>query len=1229
MLDRFCDPEVNEEEHEAALHGILSRIADADYERSSIELGVMTMSSLENGAENASKIDALITVPELIGHLQKPLSSDDDKLRKRAILLLAQIFERRPNASLKPAAVHLLVVFLCNRLKDMPSLEPTLQTLQGLLTHHGDKMVSKYNDRIDILHALVTDISVPTCAQNIRSRTFKLLLQVLETLDKDTATGLPNADAWLEEVIAAGEGEKDPRCLLLFLQILKRCQVVFAVTMHQLTDLQQTLFDAVSCYFPITFTPPPDDVFGVTSSMLVEALHEVLCDTSCARLSIPFLVDQLEIADLNIGKRHALQALVYQTRTIGLRSSVRAGQKSQSQAQSQLSRLTTLLYDLCLETGKDLADVVDTALWAAKELSAIAELELHAELAREKKSDKSTESVPVTVESEALLLWRALPEDLVVRALKELQRSGLAGLKSRHASRLIFCVAKAGYTCCAAVRTRILPLLLSPLMAACERLGTTVRAAAQARALNTAPDTVSTAVQQERNAAAAAIGLTTQLLQCLPAYRETSSASDAAAEACFLDESTITTVAHALLAAIPEPPSSFASIVSSELPPLLTHDDRLQLAAVLGCLRELLQRAPSATAHRLDFCLMLVRLCVYSDNALGPVCIPDTQSEATPGGIGESDAVCRAAAGALQCLAAGGQHASCLQHLIAVAEVDPKRSTSAFTAIAYIVEGCRGTAVADCMTALMSVSQGDNVSLRSGALRAIERLLQPDKDADDSSNALRAQRAAKLIEPATVQRMLQITAAGGTHTNDSQQALLVLTQALLCVPVVQREPAAAAILAFSVETLSAFMVTNSAARAEGTSVQTHTWAEYWDRAELPIAVHACLPVSSTSVIGSGTALLAAEASVAALGALQSSSTIFQGDSNSLHQAVAVALYLITYAEKSGNTRCANAAGLLFGMLVHRLPRGSLLDALLWGVLRQFWTQCKAKHLCNAGPAPLMWAARAIFSRAEVMPTITSNNGSGNTGISWQQRLAATLLTVVTGKACADDPACLPPHMSESKPSTFGIVRANLEMAEAVIATVRVVCADKPAGWQAAQTALLWKQRLWQRMYPGLQTHAAMNTETRLRCLLTICAFAAHMPPALLTTYASELTAVTIEALLKITTIITPDLESDNSASCLSQCLQTLHVITASDVGLLGAHLNAVVPLLLQLSKSSPQAKNRALALSCLKDAGQLSHSLLHPHRSTVQRTLRKVFDDKKRVVRGLAADAVAAWQLAA
>jgi hypothetical protein len=42
-------------------------------------------------------------------------------------------------------------------------------------------------------------------------------------------------------------------------------------------DVVESLFDVTACYFPITFKPPPNDPYGVTSEELVMSYLQLIC----------------------------------------------------------------------------------------------------------------------------------------------------------------------------------------------------------------------------------------------------------------------------------------------------------------------------------------------------------------------------------------------------------------------------------------------------------------------------------------------------------------------------------------------------------------------------------------------------------------------------------------------------------------------------------------------------------------------------------------------------------------------------------------------------------------------------------------------------------------------------------------------------------------------------------------------------------------------------------------
>ena len=59
------------------------------------------------------------------------------------------------------------------------------------------------------------------------------------------------------------------------------------------TSLPQ-LFDVLSCYFPVTFTPPPNNVHGITRSDLASALEAALaCCLLYADQLVPLVLEKL------------------------------------------------------------------------------------------------------------------------------------------------------------------------------------------------------------------------------------------------------------------------------------------------------------------------------------------------------------------------------------------------------------------------------------------------------------------------------------------------------------------------------------------------------------------------------------------------------------------------------------------------------------------------------------------------------------------------------------------------------------------------------------------------------------------------------------------------------------------------------------------------------------------------------------------------------------------------
>ncbi|KAN0059920.1 hypothetical protein ACQY0O_007892 [Thecaphora frezii] len=88
-------------------------------------------------------------------------------------------------------------------------------------------------------------------------------------------------------------GEKDPRNLMVLFGVDK----VLLTEWQMDREMTEAFFDITFCYFPITFRPPPDDPYGITSDDLKQALRAALCASpAMAPLGYPLLLEKLSAA---------------------------------------------------------------------------------------------------------------------------------------------------------------------------------------------------------------------------------------------------------------------------------------------------------------------------------------------------------------------------------------------------------------------------------------------------------------------------------------------------------------------------------------------------------------------------------------------------------------------------------------------------------------------------------------------------------------------------------------------------------------------------------------------------------------------------------------------------------------------------------------------------------------------------------------------------------------------
>lgn len=97
-------------------------------------------------------------------------------------------------------------------------------------------------------------------------------------------------DEFIPKFIQAMDGERDPRNLVIAFKTLK--------LMTRLLDVSkciEDLFELLWCYFPITFKPPPNDPYAITTEELKRHLRECIAATPYfSKFAMPSLQEKLE-----------------------------------------------------------------------------------------------------------------------------------------------------------------------------------------------------------------------------------------------------------------------------------------------------------------------------------------------------------------------------------------------------------------------------------------------------------------------------------------------------------------------------------------------------------------------------------------------------------------------------------------------------------------------------------------------------------------------------------------------------------------------------------------------------------------------------------------------------------------------------------------------------------------------------------------------------------------------
>ncbi|KAI5959486.1 uncharacterized protein KGF55_005314 [Candida pseudojiufengensis] len=219
-----------------------------------------------------------LTLLQLIQNLGSSLTSDNDLIRAKSIQLLS---ETVGGTQLSRQDINVMIDFLLNKFNDKLSLLYSLQGINSLMSQKY--YLSSNNEKI--LNKILNDYDTGKNLAKVRHEVFQILTKINDI-----------NELFIKTFLHIASGEKDPRNLLLSFKLNETINSTFKFDKENDTHTTfiQELFDVCFCYFPISFSPPSNDPYKITSEELKTKLRKVIASQSLfAYESFPNLIEKL------------------------------------------------------------------------------------------------------------------------------------------------------------------------------------------------------------------------------------------------------------------------------------------------------------------------------------------------------------------------------------------------------------------------------------------------------------------------------------------------------------------------------------------------------------------------------------------------------------------------------------------------------------------------------------------------------------------------------------------------------------------------------------------------------------------------------------------------------------------------------------------------------------------------------------------------------------------------
>ncbi|GAA5990089.1 hypothetical protein JCM10908_005818 [Rhodotorula pacifica] len=243
-------------------------------------------------------LEAQWKLVNVVKELAEALTSDADATRARGVLLLSEVVIKMDKSVLDRQMTKTLTTFFVDKLSEKASLVPCATALTELVK----APTFGTGEGMEVARGILSSVNLKSHPQAIRHSVY-VLLDHLMTHARPALQRL--GSDFISGYCSLVEGEKDPRNLMISFSLVKVVLLEFDTAKNI-----EELFDITFCYFPITFTPPPDDPYGISSEDLIIALRGCLSATALlGPLALPLFFDKLQAASEK-AKRQTLQALV-------------------------------------------------------------------------------------------------------------------------------------------------------------------------------------------------------------------------------------------------------------------------------------------------------------------------------------------------------------------------------------------------------------------------------------------------------------------------------------------------------------------------------------------------------------------------------------------------------------------------------------------------------------------------------------------------------------------------------------------------------------------------------------------------------------------------------------------------------------------------------------------------------------------------------------------------------